>query len=123
MSKNPFRIINRAIKEHLEAGDKLTTSWNLGTDGDGRLTLRQHTATGETCGCPMAMVIDGKKRASTSTSTAAKTLSLPQDWIWSFIDGFDRNHPHIMADVLVKKAYNFGKRLRDKHEALGNVIQ
>lgn len=121
MKKNPFRIINRAIKEHLATGAKLIPSWNLGRK-DGKFVLGEQRCNNEnvTCGCPLAMVIDGKKAGeNTISQTVCRTLSLPRGWVDSFICGFDRDFFERPGD---KTAYNFGKRLRAKHEALGNVI-
>jgi len=115
--KNPYKIVNRAVKEHLESGAKLVPNWHL-TRENGKFGLRVN-GEGVACGCPLAMVIDGKKIGNGISTAASKTLSKNTDWIYSFISGFDRTG--CLTGSRDKKAFQFGQRLRDKHEKLGNM--
>lgn len=106
--KNPFRIINRALRDArvknlgVSSGD-----WGV-KDVGGRWSL-----VGD-CACPLGLCLAGKKRRGRDTNEIAATrvIGQPLAWVRSFIDGVDGNDFDHRGS---KQAYNFGQRIRAKY--------
>lgn len=111
--KNPFRIINRALRDaRVKRLDVATGAWGVGVNADGRWAL-----TGD-CACPLGLCLAGTKvrKGDNTYAAATRVLGQPVGWVKSFIDGVDGNKFDSRG---FKQAYNFGQRIRAKYITSG----
>ncbi len=104
--KNPYRIINRALRDTKSLA-VATGDWGV-TDRGG------YWDSAGNCACPLGMCLLGTKvrKGDNQETAAARLLSQPVAWVRSFVDGVDGNKHSAIGH---KKAYDFGKRIRDKY--------
>lgn len=105
--KNPYRIINRAVKDAKAKGYQIVANtWGL-TTKRGRFQCENN------CMCPLGAVLRGKKPTKSKElgAAASRVLSVPRGWIVAFYHGVDGKHYNYNPEF--NDAYSFGRELRE----------
>lgn len=109
--KNPFRIINRALRDaRVKNLGVVSKNWGVEPGPDGRWRIED-----DSCACPLGLCLVGKKCrvGDTQEVAATRVLGKPIAWVRSFIDGIDGGGFALFRGE--KQAYNFGQRVRAKY--------